>query len=197
MFMEDVISRLASVEFMFSGRDRKFIRSIGRRVEKGDALTTRQGWALLSIMRNNRLNSDIGMKKDAYDALLTNPQWRTPLVPSVELRSEVRHLGDNILGFRTSNGKTEAEFSAMNAVYSNGMKILSINNTAHLSAVVDFIGKWGFQIDNATEQFLAQCMEHAETKSRAVVDGESLLVDCPNDHVLAQFTLHVLGARFL
>lgn len=197
MFMEDLITKLVAVEYVFVGRDRKFIRSIGRRVEQNKALTTRQAWALLAILRKNQVNADLGMKREVYLSYIADPQWRHPLVPSVELKNEVRHIGDNLLGFRTSNGKTEIEFAAMKAVYSHGMKVVTIDNKATLDAVIEFIGKWRFEMDYATEEFLADCMARIDQWPRAILDGDQILIDVPNQIVLSQFVLHVLGADFL
>lgn len=196
--MEDVIAKLAKVDYVLPTQDRKFVRSISRRVEKGTALTTRQGWAFLAVLRNNQnLNKEIGMKKDALEAMVAKPQWRLPLVPSVELRPEVRHLGDNMLGFRCSISKAEIEFAAMKAIYSNGMKIVTIENHATLNAVIDFIGKWGFQMDVATERYLADCMTHSSAPTRVIVEGDNILIDVPNANLFAQFAQHVLGAELL
>jgi hypothetical protein len=198
MFMEDLISKLAKVDYVLASNDRKFVRSIARRVDKGTALTTRQGWAFLNVLKNNKeVNAQLGIKKDAFKALLATPQWRKPLVPSVELRSEVRHLGDNMLGFRSSSSRTEIEFAAMKAVYSNGMKIVTIENQASLDAVIEFIGKWGFEMDVPTERYLADCITHAMTPARVIVEGENILIDVPNQNALAQFAQHVLGADIL
>lgn len=196
--MEEVITKLARAERVLAERDRKFVRSINRRVEKGTALTTRQGYAFLNVLRHTKdIHKDIGMKKEALEAMMAAPQWRFPLVPSVELRSEVRHIGDNMLGFRCSNSKAEVEFTAMKAVYSNGMRIVAIDNHANLNAVIEFIGKWGFQMDVATERFLADCMTHSSAPARVIVEGPNLIIDCPNHSVFAQFCQHVLGASHL
>jgi hypothetical protein len=198
MFMEDLITKLAHVDYVLpTSRDRKFVRSVGRRVSRGEALTTRQGWAFLAILRNNNFYSELGMKKSALDVMIGDPKWRMPLVPSIELRNEVRHIGDNMLGFRTSNSRAEPEFASMKSVYSNGMKIVTIQNEAQLNAVIDFIGKWGFSLDGATERYLADALSLADGPCRAGVDGDRLVIDAPNQQMLAQFALHVLGADFL
>jgi hypothetical protein len=194
MFMEDLITKLAAVEYVFEGQNRKFIRSVGKRVEYGNALTTRQAWAFAAIARKTEHYREIGMKRDQFFEMLAKPMWRKPLIPSVELRSEVRHLGDNMLGFRTSNGRTEIEFATIRAQYSKGMKIVAIENKAQMNAVIEFIGKWGFEMDRATEEFLAHTMEHEATPTRVIVEGKVVFIDVPNQHVFSQFAKHVLGA---
>lgn len=197
MFIEDLIRKIADVQQALGAADRKFVRSVSRRAEKGEALTTRQGWAFLNIMRKNPIYAEISMKKEVFDDILRHPQWKIPLVPSVELRSEVRHLGDNLIGFRCSISKAEAEFTALNAIYSNGMRIVALRNASDLSAVIEFIGRWGFQMDRETEQFLAEALKFSDTPTKIVLADDQIVIDVPNEHVFAQFALHVLGATIL
>ena len=198
MFIEDLILKIAEAVHSLPPLDRKFVRSVSRRAEKGEALTTRQGWAFLNILRKNPvIYTDIRMKKEAFEDILRHPQWKLPLIPSIELRSEVRHLGDNLLGFRCSISKAEPEFAAMNAVYSNGVRMVALRNSADLSGVIDFIGRWDFQMDTATEKFLADCMSLNNEPTRVVLDDNQIIFDVPNEHLFAQFALHVLGATIL
>ena len=198
MFMEELVIKLSDCNYVLeSARDRKFVVSIARRAQRGDPLTSKQGWAFLAVLRKNPIHRELGLTKDAMQEMLRKPQWKHPLVPSVELRSEVRHLGDNLLGFRTSRSGTDVELAAMKAVYSHDMHIVTISNKARLDAVINFIGAWGFQMDEEVEKFLATAMDHVKSPTRAIGHGDKLIIDAPNDNAFAQFALHLLGASIL
>jgi hypothetical protein len=197
MYIEDAIKKLHDREYIFSGRDRKFIRSIGTRVAKGMPLTTRQGWAVLNILRNHHLHRDLGMKKEAYDEMVTNPTWKTPLVPSVELKNEVRYLGDHFLGFRSSGSKHDVEMAALHAVYRNGMKVVCVENSIILNDIISFIGSHGFAMDEATERYLGDALSYKGHPSRVVVHEDQLIFDIPDENSFAEFVHHVLGADYL
>lgn len=199
MYIEDIVIRINDYGFGVSDKyDAKFLRSIHRRIGDETALTTRQGWALLKVLRKiDMLGDMINLTQESIDKVLSDPQWKLPLVPSVELRSEVRHLGDNILAFRSSLGKPfEQAAASLEPTFSHGVKLIAVT-TGRVDKVIALIGEFGFEMDEATEKFLAGTLEHRNKEPRVIAMDDHLVFDVPNNPLLAQFVHHILGADYL
>jgi hypothetical protein len=126
MFMEEIIASFAEATPMsFLARDRQFIRSINARIERGEPLTTRQGYAFMRLLTNTTdIRHALGLSEVQFCAVLKNPEWRTPLKPSVWLKNEVRYMGNDVLGFRcTPSKEMEAELTTLKATYYGGLRL--------------------------------------------------------------------------
>lgn len=201
MYIEDIITRLNDETgwAFVPAYEKKFGRSISRRISKGDPLTSRQGYASLKLLRNvEGLHSYLSVSESALVEYLTNPKWRQPLIPSVDIVPEVRHLGDNILGFRTSQGKPfETRVEGLDPYFAHGMKMIPATSYSRLEKIIAVIGEMGISYDAATEKYLADALEHHNAEPRVAVMDDKVIFDVPNHDPLAQFIHHVLGADYL
>jgi hypothetical protein len=185
MFVEDIIATMAD-SLSPRSPDGKFVISLSRRVLNHQPLTTRQGFAFLSFLRKSSyLWSHTGAHEGEIRALLTSPKWKMPLEESKTIHHEVRYLGDNYIGFRTARSRaTESDFRALDVVQTN--------SPARLEKAVRVIGEHGFQMDAALEDYLAEAFGAEKLPSSAMVAGDLLVIDVPNDNLVAEFVLHVL-----
>lgn len=201
MHIEDIITRLNDeTGWMFApAYEKKFGRSIARRIKNGDALTTRQGYACLKLLRNiDGLNDYLSMTPQAFAEAVADPKWRMPLVPSIDIVPEVRYLGDNILGFRTSQGKPfETRVADLDPYFGHGMKMIPATSYARLEKIIAVIGEMGINYDAATEKYLAEALERHRDEPRVAAMEDKIVFDVPNNEPLAHFIHHVLGADYL
>lgn len=204
MFIEDLIvyAYNRSYDFKLPRDDVAFLASLSMRIDDGRALTTRQGFAALKVLRKiNQPYQKLSATQNEIRELLHNPKWKRELVQSVEIKPEVRHLGDNLLGFRGTTRKMEQDMKSMKAAYSSGMRIVTVKTSQMLDAVIAVIGRYNLSMDETTEQWLSSTLDHRTAPSRVIVHEGQVVFDVPGDTMgdpmLAQFALHILGADFL
>lgn len=196
MFVEDLIEKLCAHRKKLTEREKKFVFSLARHTERGNALTSRQGWAILKLLRESSFHQLLGIERYAYDEFLREPKWRKPLVPSVPIMEEVRYLGDNLLGFRTSRSiKSQPHFDRLEARYSYGMTVVNIDSPSRLAKTIDTIGTLGFARDAATDDWLAEALDCVDLPACATATADQIVIDVPDDNTLAQWVHHILGAN--
>jgi hypothetical protein len=116
MYVEDLLvaiksrlnhTRLTTIPRPFDGRlddpwHQDFIRSIAQHIAQQKSLSTNQAQAILRLIARVRpqLVHNGMATDDELDELQIRPQYRQPLYESFNIPREVRHLGDNLLGFR-------------------------------------------------------------------------------------------------
>lgn len=197
MHIEDMIENLIACRRELSREDRTFFTSLARRTQNGKALTSRQGWVVLKIFREKHLYGLLGMRPDAYREILAKPAWRNPLTESVVVKSEVRHLVGDYLGFRTSSSsRARPHFDAMQTVYSHGMNIAHLNSTKKLNAAIAAIGEIGFEMDSKTENWLARALD-SQDPVMATVHEDTIIIDVPDCNPISAWLRHVMGAQLL
>lgn len=81
---------------------RNFTRNVAFHIQAGNQLSSNQSKTILKLIAKVRhYLVAYGMATDDDIAgMLFHPEHRRPLYASVEIQREVRHLGDNMLGFR-------------------------------------------------------------------------------------------------
>ncbi len=158
------------------------------------ALTTRQGFAFLSFLRKNEtICSYLGLTLEQMRALIANPKWRLPPVPSREVRNEVRYLGDNYLAFRSANSRaSEATLKKLKCEWRRGLHVVQVTDQKHLTALIAFIGSQNYDIDGPTEQYLGESLDITDQTPYALVNEEHLIIDIPQDSPMGDFVFHVL-----
>jgi hypothetical protein len=198
MFMEDVIRTVAENRFNLPAYESKFVQSLSNRLEYGHGLTTRQGRAFIKMLGKMSW-SDSGLGKRTFEEVLADPKWKDALIPSVTHADEVRHIGDNVLAFRTSNSEINRAFDDSKIPFKYGFRIIVISNQKDLDQAITFIGKYGFQMDSTTEQYLMDILDNAETKAKStmIMENDEAFFFIPNEPMLAQFIKHVLEADYL
>ncbi|RYD61157.1 MAG: hypothetical protein EOP83_17695 [Verrucomicrobiaceae bacterium] len=79
----------------------KFVQNVSAYTRQDKPLSTEQSRIILRVVRKNRAYLiEHGTDAEAIDALLAKPTYRNEPYPSANVPREVRHLGDNLLGFR-------------------------------------------------------------------------------------------------
>lgn len=189
MFVEDLIIQTADV-INVKTHDGKFVASLARRALENRPLTTRQGYAFLSFMRKNRY---LWTNIPKVESILSFPEWKLPLEESKVIHHEVRYIGDNYLGFRTNRSRaTGPAFERLDAVWSQGMHVIQVNSRERLEQVISLIGEFGFAMDQAVETYLVAALEAKGLPSSCTSTEEMIVIDVPDDDILAAFSLHVL-----
>lgn len=198
MFIEDLVEQLADYVKGLRREDRKFICSIARRTRSGKALTTRQSWAVIALLRERDYHRNLKMREDELAVFLHNPRWRHKLTESIWVPSEVRYLGDNCLAFRTSRSKAcEPYFETMGARFIYGVRLAAIKTEKQLNAAIKMIGAERFSMDPATEQWLAEALDCVDLKATASATDDNMIADVPMDVTMSEWVHHVLAMDVL
>lgn len=81
---------------------RSFISNVSSHILAGNQLSSNQSKTILKLIAKVRVHLvAYGMATDEdISCMLIQPDHRRPLYASMEIPREVRHLGDNLLGFR-------------------------------------------------------------------------------------------------
>lgn len=88
-----------------------FVENVYQWTQSGKSLTTEQSKIVMRVLEKSRkyfVKHGIAVESDVA-ALIANPLYRRPLVPSANIVREVRWLGSNLLGFRFKRDDTLSE----------------------------------------------------------------------------------------
>jgi hypothetical protein len=112
MYIEDLLIRIRDALISYrpwrrlfdslSEWQRSFIQSVGRHVDQGKSLSTKQSKIVLQLIEQVKpYLIEYGWATETdITKLLHDPQFRRPLYESTNVPKEVRHLGNNLLAFR-------------------------------------------------------------------------------------------------
>ncbi len=194
MFIEDILRKAVYSGIMYDA----VLSSIMQQIEDGRQITTRQAFMVKSILRKNIPTLSLVMKVPESDVIqfLDDNQWRGELRTLVERRSEVRHLGSNLLGFSySSKPEITSRMSILLPAYRNDLHIVHVTGF-NINKVIDFIGAFAFEMDDATEQYLALCLSSSKSKSSIVmVDDQIGVANIADNEMMSCFMLEMIGAR--
>ncbi len=218
MYLEDYITTVADVLLTKSyatlgtrsgtvfleaaSKDWEFLSSIGNQIDMGRTLTTRQGAAIKKLF--NRILADPealqkkGVDIEAFKKTLASNNWKNPLRVSVQRRNEVRHLGDNIICLSGNLNEPEMRlsFKRFKGVWRDKMYIVLIDKS-NLDKVIEFIGRWDFEIDRATEEYLALCLSSVKEISHFICSGNDVAVNVCDNVLLGHFIHHICGGEVI
>lgn len=185
-----------------------FVHNVASYTRKGAPLSTEQArivLALTSRVRAYLLNDNVC--PSVLNALTRRPTYRQqPYISTVTPR-EVRHLGDNLLGFRFKrNDAVLADLKwACGGLEQFGMQVLWFDRTYKvwiapvtrqtINPLMEVIGKHRFQFDDALATYLASATNVEGLPTAVVTDREQGLIAAQvyDDEVSAFFLGEILG----
>lgn len=158
---------------------RNFISNVTSHIVTGHALSTNQSKTILKLIAKvRRCLVAYGMAtEDDIDNMLAHPEHRRPLYESTTVPREVRHLGDNLLGFRYKQNDiikqrivqfgTPEQESWMAASRDNNAKLIAAPHfdwqhriwivpvfRHNLPAIISLIQEYRFGMDGPTIAYL-------------------------------------------
>lgn len=198
LYIEDIIDlvvtklnqlKLSGIEYP----DQNFLQSIYTQMTSKRGLTTRQAFAVKSILKKNA--DLIRPFIPNFDHIIHNNQWRDELRTVVEKRSEARYLGDNMLAFSfTPKEEISRDFAYFKGSFRDGLNLIPVTSRNY-AKVINFIGKYNFEIDEITEEFLVLCDNSENMETEIVRNGNDIICNVCNNDALACYLLDIVGAE--
>lgn len=200
MDLEDYIEKFAATAHLIGTKHVEFIISIYDQISCGRTLTTRQGYAACAMMRELARQPDFkrfGIDKKAMLAAIDGKKWKTPLRISKERRKEVRYLGDNIVAISAPiTPDMKIELRNTKAVWRDEMYIVTVTRNT-LTYLIEFIGKYGLEMDSEVEKYLALCLGSKKQVSHFIAVQDGAAINVCDDEALANFVLHICKGKRL
>ena len=198
MYIEDILDDI-KVKDPYMGQlnpqDRTFLLSIIDQMSRGTMLTTRQGHVIVKILRNNLGYCEDITGNHKIGTLLIKPEWRTPLKPSIQKRSEVRYIGLNLLAFSfTATNNMMLEMSKLKPRRRNGFSIVEVTADI-LEEIVRIITIYNFEIDQTTEDYLDLCARSKKSISNFIKVDDGCVIQVCDNRTLSVFCNQILGAQ--
>ncbi len=185
MYIEEIIETVA-LRIM-----NDFMASLAMRIDDDLALTTRQGHAALSFLRNHE--SDIEKYIPKISQYLENPVWEKTLIPSLDVKAEARLVGGNVIALRKSTNPRYRELlKSAHAIYNNGLNAVIVQDAQTRDRVIQLLGSEGFAIDGELEEYLSGTLDISGDPEIFYYD-DKIMMTVPNDNVFADFCSQVLG----
>ena len=210
MTVEDLLATLATLiqtdRLQCSDWHHSFVANVNEHAQSGRSLSTEQCRILLQFA--NRVSDQIvaaGVSNSELQHVIAYPSYRNPPYTSSKIPKEVRHIGSNILGFRfkynemiVEDIKSMRDVTYISSPYFNGeFRLWMVPVTRETFKLVKkIIHDHRFEVDQATEDFLALSGASVGKSSTLVVDSESgftLGNVCANE-MLSLWLTNVVGA---
>jgi hypothetical protein len=185
----------------------KFVQNVSEYIRRDKPLSTEQGRIILRILGKHRAYMiEHGSDADAIDSLLLRPRYRNDPYPSANVPREVRHLGDNLLGFRFKrNDEISQALQALvayrpykldNLWFHREHRLWVVPITRHnLEGAMSVIRDHRFGFDEGVAEYLTACennkrrpAEFASDDSIGIIAGQ--VYDC---EIVAWWSRTVLG----
>ena len=195
-----------------------FISSIGRHVDANKSLSTKQSDIILKMVE--KVRSYLVKNGWATDAditkMLAEPQFRNPLYESTNVPKEVRHIGDNLLAFRSKNNeivrnkiKTLCYPELKQRVATWSLQPTTTTNIRaarfdwlykvwivpvyrfNVADILNLIETERFNIDHQTAHYLRLVKHSFNQPSLFAVDSEIILANVCDDPILASWITEV------
>ncbi len=203
-YLEEYVSLFitgSSKRIGMDNNDFEFLYSIMEQLERSRTLTTRQGAALKRIyskyVNNKAVMNGLSIAADDLREAIKRDYWKTELRISIERRQEARYIGDNLIALSYAP-KPEAKTMATNlkAVWRNKLHIVAVNRHT-LDGIIDFIGRFGLEIDTSTEEYLALCLSSKKQISHFIATSGGVAVNVCDDDLLASYVQNACGGTVL
>ena len=196
MTLEDYITKIAETGHLIDGVDYEFLSSIYVQLHSGRTLTTRQGYAICNVMKKiayqpnfKQFNLD---KTDLLNAI-SEKRWKTPLRVSVTKRKEARYLGDNIVALSlNSSPDIKTDLKPLKPFWYDDLYIITVTRTT-IEPLIDFLGRYGLEIDQPLEDYLALCLGSKKQISHFIAVQDGAAINICDDELLANYVLHMCG----
>lgn len=174
---------------------RSFINSVSQHILGGNQLSTNQSKTILKLVaRVRHFLVAYGMATDDdISRMMVQPEHRRPLYASVEVPREVRHLGDNLLGFRYKQNdvitRRIKDFGEPQLIAIERLELIAKPHfdwptriwvvpmfRHNLEPVLDLIRDYRFKVDRLTADYLKLCAASFDQPSQFQFDAEHELI---------------------
>jgi hypothetical protein len=207
MFIEDIVlvleQTLTDSTLRYSLWERSFLTSVAGWVRANRPLSVKQAETLHHLITSHTTTLVRRLGQPAVTAALDTPTYRHPLFESHRVPREVRHLGDNLLGFRfklDQDIKSQLRHlydphgrRALNA-FDWRRKLWIVPVTArNLRDIRAFIAQHGFAADRALLAYLDTAAETQGRPAVGVLANEIILLTVPDNALLAAWASEIGG----
>ena len=196
--------------FGFNSWHRSFLKNIGQHVVNGRQLSTEQSRIVLKLIENSRhhITANSQIKSSDIDELLAQPIYRQIPYVSTNIRKEVRHIGDNKLGFRCKyNEVIVKEFWSLAtrancpaAEFNNEHRIWIVEVTKSSRPFIkSIITEHRFEMDSHTSQWWNSTAKAIGGISTAYVnkDTDLIVMHVLDNPLLALWAVNVAGGSII
>lgn len=202
MYVEDLLLSITShmnchlLDVYLREWDRKFLASVATRIQRHKSLSTNQAQTILRLITQVRYPiMHLGLATDDdISEMLCHPQYRQPLYNSVRIPREVRHLGDNLLGFRfNQHDDIVNRIKALNQatpprgfpVFPDTLVRPQFNWDHHIwivpvthhtiDGITAILNEYGFNLDPATIAYLQSAQQSRDQPSVITLADQDIL----------------------
>jgi hypothetical protein len=206
MFIDDLINDMARSGFRnLPAQERDFFQSIHLRIARDQPLTTRQCYKAKTVLNQYRELANAQRQNilcPSYDlttfrATIDQGLWKNQPVVRTEKRSEARYLGDNIVALSYSPSADMTLYIPSLRQQRRGEVCVMAVTELTLDPLIDFLGRFGFEIDDDLERFLALCLDSRKAVSEMVMHEGALVGNIRDSETLAAFLQQIMGAERL
>lgn len=220
MYIEDAIIRIATsthVQIIDSKWPAEFTLSLYEQVGVGNNLSTRQVEFFVSAVLEPYGPAFVkkGVLQDQeLQSLKTEKRCRNNPYESVIVTPEIRHLGNNLLGFRfkAKHRKGEAMRNHMRTLstitkswareirprwsYRFRMWVVPVTSD-NLKKVMRMVEDSGFGIDEGVIEFFETCSANVNQPSTAVIHDDQLIINIKDNDILAAWAKNVFDGEYI
>ena len=202
--------------------DLKFIWDIGFKIKFNMKISSKQADLLVKVLSKQAdFFEKVGYSKESLDFLFENPVFRNPPYESMEIKREVRYIGNGRLAFRSLynpkivndirkiQGKESANYHKRVTIYSISSEIPEENpediyfvgnyriwvievTESNMNKVMRLIKGFAFEFDSDVENFFLNAENTKTLLSAAVIDQEEMVINTYNDRFLSSWLEEVI-----
>lgn len=224
MYIEDAIIRIATAHnisnLIKSEWAANFVVSLYGQISSSGSLSTRQVEYFISSVADPYGNAmvDAGiLQSHELESLKSEKRCRKNPYESVVVTPEIRHLGNNLIGFRfkATHSKGETMRNHIRGLSSSSTSVKGWEEDArprfvrryrmwvvpvtadNYKKVMRMVEESGFGIDDTLIDFFQTCTQSINMPSVAVVNEDKIVINVKDDDVLASWAKNILGGDYL
>jgi len=181
--------------------DRRFFSDVGFKTREGNCLSTGQGAIVIKLI--HRYTEQLvlaGFEAESIKTLIRSPVYRKIPYQSTNLPREVRYIGNRRLAFRSKfNPNILADIKKLKTstlplvgnscpFFNKTHKVWIVEVGNHnLEKVIEFIRRYKFGFDHDVEQFLTDCTNARDNKTKVELSEGKIKVTLQNDEWMASW----------
>jgi hypothetical protein len=207
MFIEDIVlvleQSVADPAVHYGAWERSFLTSVADWVREDRPLSFKQAEKLQHVIASHATALVRHLGESAVIAAIDTPSYRHPLFESQRVPREVRHLGDNLLGFRfkldldVKNNlrhlyDPHGRRGATAFDWQRKLWIVPVT-TRNARDIRSFIVRHGFATDPALRAYLDTVDEAQGQPASAALANEIILLTVPDNGLLAAWASEIAG----
>ena len=181
--------------------DRRFFSDVGYKTREGNCLSTGQGAIAIKLI--HRYTEQLvlaGFEADSIKTLVHSPVYRKIPYQSTKLPREVRYIGNRKLAFRSKfNPNILADIKKLKTstrpfvgqrypFFNKPHQVWIVEvGERNLEKVIEFIRRYKFGFDSGVEQFLTDCTNAKDNKTKIELSEGMIKITLKNDEWMASW----------